>query len=514
MRVILLISLLIIQGYSVWAQCPPTPQPDLDYAGYREIFVDHFNYNPSTFKTDPVFLSKWDLTTSSICDGWGTETYDPAQITMPISGRIRLTENTIQPYTCTRWNTPNVPIDHISGRLYSKSPHFANIGIVEAKIKIPDDSFLAWPAFWLPWQRLDPNNTGEIRAYTEIDILDNSNGADYGVQTNIFFDHRWHPNQPVQETTQFTHLNLNCHTTTDLSNGFHVYSCLWTPSRVTFYLDRKYIYHFDYDQNTHKTRTYPDFHNILVTLQTKSHTLNGAEMDIEYVRYLTQDCDADNFVIDPANTHPNLMTYPYLPPDFNKNPQFNILKHKNIMIGYNAPTIVEAQNDIATVLEAQSTIILPNFVANQSNPTWGTVSTRSGPHVVPLNGYFEIRSEFCPEPTGEEDPDEDDPPNYKPGRQTKVNRTEEFPNLKKQHTGSIIRIYPNPTTGAFHIEIPQRGNYTLRVMNMLGSTVYEGNMADEQKKSIQLDNNLPPGNYTLHISGDGLRHVERITLTK
>jgi hypothetical protein len=77
-----------------------------------------------------------------------------------------------------------------------------------------------------------------------------------------------------------------------------------------------------------------------------------------------------------------------------------------------------------------------------------------------------------------------------------------------------IKIYPNPTTGTFNIEMPQRGNYTIRVMNMLGSTVYEGNMADEQKKSIVLDNNLPPGNYTLHISGDGLRHVERITLTK
>ncbi len=77
-----------------------------------------------------------------------------------------------------------------------------------------------------------------------------------------------------------------------------------------------------------------------------------------------------------------------------------------------------------------------------------------------------------------------------------------------------LNIYPNPTTGSFNIEIPQRGNYTIRVMNILGSTVYEGKMADEQKKSILLDSNLPPGNYTLHISGDGLRHVERITLTK
>lgn len=86
------------------------------------------------------------------------------------------------------------------------------------------------------------------------------------------------------------------------------------------------------------------------------------------------------------------------------------------------------------------------------------------------------------------------------------------------HNGNIltsgIRIYPNPTTGSFNIEMLQMGNYTIRVINLIGSTVYEGKMTDEQKKSIQLDQNLPPGNYTIHISGDGLRHVEKITLTK
>lgn len=90
------------------------------------------------------------------------------------------------------------------------------------------------------------------------------------------------------------------------------------------------------------------------------------------------------------------------------------------------------------------------------------------------------------------------------------NRTQHDATMSK----STVSIYPNPTTGAFHIEIPQRGNYTIRVMNMLGSTVYEGKMTDEQKKSILLDSSLPSGNYTVHISGDGLRHVERITLTK
>lgn len=103
----------------------------------------------------------------------------------------------------------------------------------------------------------------------------------------------------------------------------------------------------------------------------------------------------------------------------------------------------------------------------------------------------------------------------KPGRPT--------PTIARKHrtiaplltTGMMkIRIYPNPSTGSFNIEIPQKGNYTIRVMNLIGSTVYEGKMTDEQKKAIQLDQNLPPGNYTIHISGDGLRYVEKITLTR
>lgn len=102
----------------------------------------------------------------------------------------------------------------------------------------------------------------------------------------------------------------------------------------------------------------------------------------------------------------------------------------------------------------------------------------------------------------------------KPGRKSDASTSIQNHSVKNNTFSDRIRIYPNPTTGAFHIEIPQRGNYTIRVMNMLGSTVYEGNMTDEQKKSIILDNNLPPGNYTLHISDDGLRHVERITLIK
>lgn len=102
----------------------------------------------------------------------------------------------------------------------------------------------------------------------------------------------------------------------------------------------------------------------------------------------------------------------------------------------------------------------------------------------------------------------------KPGRRSDGSPAVQYRTVKNQMFIDRIRIYPNPTTGAFHIEMPQKGNYTIRVMNMLGSTVHEGKMANEQKKSIQLDNNLPPGNYTIHISGDGLRHVERVTLIK
>lgn len=77
-----------------------------------------------------------------------------------------------------------------------------------------------------------------------------------------------------------------------------------------------------------------------------------------------------------------------------------------------------------------------------------------------------------------------------------------------------ISIYPNPNSGSFTILMPQAGNYEVRVTNIVGAEVYHSGYKDAAKMTVQLDENLPPGNYILQVQGQGTRHIEKITLEK
>lgn len=82
--------------------------------------------------------------------------------------------------------------------------------------------------------------------------------------------------------------------------------------------------------------------------------------------------------------------------------------------------------------------------------------------------------------------------------------------LRSQNIG----IHPNPTTGSFNVTMQQAGNYNIRVMNMMGAIVYETQLNGEQQKSIQLNQSLPAGTYTIQVSGEGQMHVEKLILIK
>lgn len=77
-----------------------------------------------------------------------------------------------------------------------------------------------------------------------------------------------------------------------------------------------------------------------------------------------------------------------------------------------------------------------------------------------------------------------------------------------------IKVYPNPNNGTFTIELPKKGNYDIRVTNIVGATVYSSGMDGERRKEIVFDKNISPGNYTIYIQGEGLRHIEKITLMR
>lgn len=75
-------------------------------------------------------------------------------------------------------------------------------------------------------------------------------------------------------------------------------------------------------------------------------------------------------------------------------------------------------------------------------------------------------------------------------------------------------VYPNPTSGAFTVQMTKKGNYSIKIVDMVGAVVYRGDMKNEQKKVIVLSSNLASGNYTIHINGPDITHVEKLTIVR
>ena len=291
MKRILIISVVII--------CAATKlfaQDDIDYTGYHIVFREDFRYPdpdgiyPSTaFQSDSVFNSKWQMGWHYPCSGWGHERYEKSQVSMAKNGIIRLTVDKNYDTVCNIKGYRNVgkmPVNHISGMLASKEQ--VNLGIIEARIKLPAGrgDTAAWPAFWMPW--------GEERTnYTEIDIIDNSASNDSDIVSNIFF-------VLGRKTNYVRYTGKTTKPGTDiLSSAFHVYTCLWEPSGVSFFVDGKYLHHIDYADG----QTYPNPHTLLLTLQTFEHTKSGLTMDIDWVKYWEKDY-SDTLNLSRATTIP------------------------------------------------------------------------------------------------------------------------------------------------------------------------------------------------------------------
>ncbi len=94
----------------------------------------------------------------------------------------------------------------------------------------------------------------------------------------------------------------------------------------------------------------------------------------------------------------------------------------------------------------------------------------------------------------------------KPGKGQTVSENKVF--------NSLISVYPNPTSGSFTIELPDADKYKIKIMNMMGSVVYESNIYDVKKTQVELSHKLSAGTYTIHISSDDANHIEKITLIR
>lgn len=476
----------------------------LDYSNYHIKFQDDFLYPdpnqhyPSTaFQTNPTFTKYWSLFPSdevNDCAGFGSEVLQESHVIMPRNSVIRLIENRSRNESCDPkpGNFRSRGAYHVSGMLRSKRK--VNSGIIEARIKLPSGRgrTSAWPAFWIPW--------GEAgKTFSEIDIVDNINADEMSVTSNMYLNLK-KGNNTGQSAFYFFMLAQYAGKTVQpksltepLSADFHKYSCLWTPSRVIFYFDDEYLSHIDYTNE----QTCPTFQDLLISLQADTFTTDGLTMDIDWVKYWEQNIDENDFIISANNKHEDIMMYPYLPPCYEKQPQYNCIKHKNILIDVrekDAPS-VETQKDWGTVLNAESITILSNFIADQSEYRTKNIFVNDFTyHDVSSNGYLEISPFYI-------DPDS-------------LNRRAGDDNNNGFNTNKPIIVYPNPNNGIFQISVAEPGDYEIGIFNVVGMSILTTAIKNDDRKEITLGSTTPSGTYIIHVKGKSCQLIEKLSLIK
>jgi len=275
MKKLLLSTLCFASIAAVQAQCK------IDYSNYHLILNEEFN----TSITD--ISNRWFFDTGDPnWPGAGIEYYDPNQISLLPSGFLRLKATQVTPFVLTMPNGRTRTLKYKSGILRSKiaidpggwpGNDGIQYGIFEMRAKIPKGrtaygtgEWDAWPAFWL------------TSGPTEIDIMDdiqpdpsrvwqmgmidwtkypNGNPTDWDLVCDCNTDPGnplcsspdFHPDiaYAASSTVKYDNKVYRCNKYVkkcstaifankrgvDLSSDYFTYTGVWTPDKVTFFLN-------------------------------------------------------------------------------------------------------------------------------------------------------------------------------------------------------------------------------------------------------------------------------------
>ncbi len=118
--------------------------------------------------------------------------------------------------------------DYVSGVLTSENGFAQKYGRFEASAKVPGGKGL-WSAFWL-LPSFDQWPEG-VAVLPEIDVMENLGNENRTYHTTL------HTNQNGKlESHPYDHTFK-----TDLTKDFHLYSVVWTPEKVDWYFDKKWV---------------------------------------------------------------------------------------------------------------------------------------------------------------------------------------------------------------------------------------------------------------------------------
>jgi hypothetical protein len=370
-RILFIAAILVFPLKTTYAQPP-------NYANYHLVYYDEFDYNPSTFQTDPAFTTP-SYTSGGVeygnwhvgdCSQWslGDEYWDPGQVTMPSTGKIRLTANRIPTFYAGPGGCGGGSQGTDGAGLYYRSfkSGWLNLnqpvgpyGIMEVKMTIPSGN--PFCSFYM-----------DNKLYQSILPMEGLFGAT--IWHAMFTSEGWTIGANYGSTLSSLTLDV-----------YHIFTVQWAPDDVKFYLDDALI--GDVPFTTGRT----NYSQVLPKIDLATYpqawgslwTTEGIFMDIDYVKIWTMNCQDNVYNVGEYTTSGNITP--------------GLYDYANIQSA--STTVTSTMSNNATVFDAPATTLLPNFLADESVYTSITqsVSAFPAPRTITRcdNGYFLVLPGAC-----------------------------------------------------------------------------------------------------------------------
>ncbi|MEL4306735.1 glycoside hydrolase family 16 protein [Joostella sp. CR20] len=125
--------------------------------------------------------------------------------------------------------------NYTSTRITTRGKHEFLYGIIEAKAKLPTGKGI-WPAFWMLGA-----NIKDVGWPTcgEIDILEYVGKEPQTIYTTIH-----------TKDTHGDHASSHKTIFENIEKGYHTYKMEWTPQKIDFYVDNKFVYSYNPEDKT------------------------------------------------------------------------------------------------------------------------------------------------------------------------------------------------------------------------------------------------------------------------
>lgn len=253
-----------------------------EYSGYSLVWNDEFNYEgaPSQYKWHlqyiPIFGGSW----ANDEEQHYTSRRENAYVSNGTLKIVAKREN----YT---YNGSTK--EYTSARLNSKFD--MQYGRIDVRAKMPSSGG-TWPAIWTLGTNVDElgnfhgNTAGSVGWPTcgEIDIMEQNGWNKTDVQANF----HWADTQTSEYGTYGEEKSISTLNISDLTENFHLYSLVWTPSRLKAYVDGKILAQISNNSNI----PFDNPHYLILNIAMGGNlgggipeSFNEDTMEVDYVRF-------------------------------------------------------------------------------------------------------------------------------------------------------------------------------------------------------------------------------------